>query len=392
MKILHVVPWLTLRAGGTSVVVVGLARALQALGVDVSIYTTDMAVPAQSDRLSRGVVLGDFPAGSGDIDIEIFPVNHPYRLVFSPQMHRALNASVEDFDVVHIHSLFLYPQFAAWFTASRNGIPYVVSPHGALDPFLRKKGRLRKRLVDVIWQRRMLDGADAFHLTTDEERALVADLGIVSSQCVIPIGIETGAFQNLPSDERFRSQMLDGVTGPVILHHGRISEKKGLDILVESFESIVSVHPSARLVLVGPDDEGLADRLRLQANGLGIGHAVRFTGPLSGEALREALAAADVWALPSHTENFGLALVEAMAAGRPVVTSPHVNIAAAAEQGGAAIVVDNTPEEVAVAILHLLANPNRRNELSRNAVEFARRYDWHAVGKQFIDLYSSLSK
>jgi len=392
MKVLHVVPWLALRAGGTSVVVVGMAKALQRLGANVTIYTTDMAVPAQSHRLTRGVTVSDMPLGAQELDIEVFPVNHPYRFVFSPKLQQAMYCHAAEYDVVHIHSLFLHPQYAAWRSVSRSSTPYVVSPHGALDPYLRTKSRIKKKVVDVLWQRKMLDEASALHLTTEDERTLVSDLRIAAPHEVIPIGIDTNAFSNPSPDPAVRHRFLTESQGPVILNHGRITAKKGLDILIAAFARIKRVHPYASLVLVGPDDEGLAAQLNIQARNLGVEDAVRFTGPLAGKELQATLSTADIWALPSHTENFGLAMVEAMAARCPVVTSPHVNIAVAAERDEAAVVANNTADEFAHAILQLIDAPSRRRRLGENAHCFALKYDWLAVGSQFIDLYDTISR
>lgn len=391
MNVLHIVPWLALRAGGTSVVVVGLAKALQALGANVTIYTTDMAVPAHAESLRRGVSLADMPHGAAELDITVFPVSHPYRFVYSPQLQRALSRNIREYDVVHIHSLFLHPQYAGWREAIRAKTPYVISPHGSLDPYIRKKSRIKKRVVNTLWQGRMLDGAQALHLTSEDERILVSDLQIAAPHHVIPIGIDTRAFSSLPPSDIFRDRFLEQSDGPVVLNHGRIAPKKGLDILIAALGKLREAHPRAVLVLVGPDDEGLASQLRLQAKSLGIESAVKFTGQLSGKELHAALSATDVWALPSHTENFGLAMVEAMAARRAVVTSPNVNISAAAESEEALVVVDNSPTDVAGAIVELLDAPARRLQLGENAEKFAARFDWLAVGDQFLELYDGIS-
>lgn len=392
MKILQVVPWLALRAGGTSVVVVGLSRALQDLGADVTIYTTDIAVPAQAYDLRGGVTFEELPAGSADLNIEIFNLRHPYRFVFSPALGRALSANAAEYDVIHIHSLFFYPQYVAWREARRADVPFVVSPHGALDPYLRRRSRVPKRLADLLWQRRMLDGAAAFHLTSHDEARLVADLCVRAPHCVVPIGIDTGLFERLPSAQSFRNRFLAGADVPVILNHGRITEKKGLDVLVPALKRVRSSYPSAVLVLVGPDDEGLANRIRADAYRLELGDAVIFTGPLAGDELMSALAATDVWALPSHSENFGLAMIEAMAAFRPVVTSPNVNIAAAAQSSDALIMVGTSPGAVAEAIVELLDQPDKRRQLGQSAHQFAKRYDWQETGKAFLNLYAAISK
>ena len=122
------------------------------------------------------------------------------------------------------------------------------------------------------------------------------------------------------------------------MYLGRISHKKGLDLLIRAFAMVRRDAPTARLAIVGPDDEGLTPELRALAGNEGAAESIVFTGMLSGDAKRAALAAADVWVLPSHSENFGNAVVEALAAGRAAVISPAVNIAAEIEAAGACVV------------------------------------------------------
>jgi glycosyltransferase involved in cell wall biosynthesis len=145
------------------------------------------------------------------------------------------------------------------------------------------------------------------------------------------------------------------------------------------------------LVLAGPDDEDLAPSLRALSRQLGIDARVRFTGMLRGDDKLGALAAAGVWALPSHTENFGVAVVEAMAAGLPVVISPQVNIARDVAAADAGIACKRTPEAFAAHIGALLDDETKRRALGESARAFARRYDWSRVAPQLADMYAQVA-
>ncbi len=385
MKVLHVIPTLSPRLGGPAMVVPSAARALRPLGWQSTIVTTDLAHPASWSGKGR-VTQAEIPA-IAELDVRLYPARWPYRLAYAPALARELRELVHSYDLVHIHMLFQYPQFAAYEAARRDGLPYVVTPHGALDPHLRRRSRLLKAMTDLLWQRRMLDAAAALHFTTEEEARLVSDLRLRAPAIVAPNGIDWDAFQRLPSAETFRDRFLGGHDGPIVMHLGRISHKKGLDLLIRAFARVVREEPGAVLALVGPDDEGLAPRLRALAASERVADRVVFTGMLTGDDRRAALAAADVWALPSHTENFGVAVVEAMAAGRAVVISPEVNLAPEAEAAGAALVRPRTSEAFAGAIASLLRDRDRRESLGSAARAFARRYDWSAAAPAWCALY-----
>jgi glycosyltransferase involved in cell wall biosynthesis len=324
------------------------------------------------------------------LEVRLFPTHTPHRLAFSPALGTALRRNARDFDVVHIHSLWLYPQFAAAREARRALRPYIVSPHGALDPFLRKRGRMRKGIANRLWQNRMLEEADLIHVTSTEEAALITDIAPRVSRRIIPAGLETAAFGSLPDGSEFRRRYLDGYEGPIILFLGRITFKKGLDILIRALALVRGRLPATLLAIVGPDDEGLQPRLETLSRNLNLSTAVAFTGALYGEDRLAALAAADVWALSSHTENFGIAVLEALAAGVPSVISPAVNIADELARSGAALVADLTPESFADALVRVLTDPTLRRSLEVAGPLFADQYDWRAVGPELVRMYEAL--
>jgi glycosyltransferase involved in cell wall biosynthesis len=144
------------------------------------------------------------------------------------------------------------------------------------------------------------------------------------------------------------------------------------------------------LVLAGPDDQGLRGDLEALARELGIASRVVFTGMLYRDDRLAALSAATVWALPSHSENFAVAAMEALAAGLPVVVSPGVNLAPRLRASGAAVVAEATPERFAQALDALLGDPARRDELGRAAQEFASAYAWSRIAELTLRTYENL--
>jgi glycosyltransferase involved in cell wall biosynthesis len=157
-------------------------------------------------------------------------------------------------------------------------------------------------------------------------------------------------------------------------------------VLIKSFARVLE-HQPARLAIVGPDDGGQRPRLERLAENSGIGSQVDFVGGLYGRDRLAALSAADVWALSSHTENFGIAVMEALAAGCPVAISREVNLAEEVAAANAGLVADSEPRAFAAGLLKLLGDPGLRRRLSRTGQEFAERYDWSEVTPRLLDMY-----
>lgn len=389
MRILHVIPSLTTSSGGPARNTVALCLNLQKLGHHATIATTDALTPARAVKARAGATLTDFPPGAKKLDVRIFPLRRPYSFAFSPELRRFLRRDLQSYDVIHIHSVNLYPQYASWMESQRLGVPIILSPRGALDPWIRSRRRVRKKINDALWQRRMLDGVDAIHFTTEDEKDLLEESSLRAPKVVIPNAFSVTEFSSRGQGDIFRRRWLEGYSGPLVLNHGRLSEKKGLDILLDAI-AVLHENQEVRLALVGADDEGIGSQLQAQALALGIENIVTIVPVLTGTDLQSSIEAADVWVLPSHTENFGMAVVEAMAAGKSIVTSPHVNIAAEAAMADALVMVPNTPEEVANAIHSLLGDSQRRQKLGRRAAEYVWRYDWSNVAQEFVMLYENV--
>jgi glycosyltransferase involved in cell wall biosynthesis len=387
MRILHVIPSLSMRTGGPPVAVVESARALRQCGIDSTIVASDMAAPASAGTRMR-VVARDLPPGAELLDVRLHPASPPGRLVFSPSMFRELLRIAHAYDVVHVHSLFLFPQFAAYLSARRAGVPYIISPRGALDPYLRRRSTIAKGAADLVWQRRLFDGAALIHLTSEEEARQIADIAPSVARAVVPNGVRWEDYGALPPPTAFGRRYLGGSEAPVVLFLGRVSRKKGLDVLVRAFAAASRTGMAEPwLVIAGPDDEGLTRSLRALAARNGVGGRTVFTGMLSGVDKLSALAAADVWVLPSRGENFGNAVVEALAASRAVVVSQEVNIAQAIAEAGAGVVVERSVDAVAGRVAALLRDNGARAELGSAARAFARRYDWANVARQLVEMY-----
>jgi glycosyltransferase involved in cell wall biosynthesis len=374
VKILHVVPTYlpARRYGGPIFAVHGLASALAARGHQVDVFTTNV----------DGDGTSDVPVGKR---VELDGVGVHYflsafrRLYWSPQMRKALAASVRAYDVVHLHSVFLYPTAAAARAAHEARVPYVISPRGMLVPeLIAAKSRWMKTLWLRLIERRNFERASAIHFTTDREREDGRRTKMpIPTLFVVPNGIVLSAAAAPPPPREERT----------ILSLGRINWKKGIDRLIAALPHI----EGARLVVAGNDEENLTPRLRELAQHMGVGERVEFIGAVSGTAKDEILARATLFALTSMSENFGNVVLEAMAAQTPVVVTPEVGLAEDVRRAHAGIVVGSQPREIANAINTLLQDPDARREMGergRRAVE--DRFTWPRIAAEMEAHYARL--
>ena len=380
MNILHLIATLAPESGGPAQACLEMATAVAARGHQVSIFTTDYGAP-----LDRRL-----PADE-TVDIRVFPVQWPTNWKPSIPMAHFLVETMERYDVIHLHSLYLFHDWVGGILAQRARIPYIVRPHGLLDPYIWEHHRPRKRLVEVLFQTRVLNHAAAIHYTSELEREISGPYAGTAPSRVVPLGVSLENLENLPSAELFLRRFPAAAGKRIVLFLSRLHEKKGLDLLVPAFASAHRVAPELHLVIAGPDDGVLAaTRDRVAAHG--IDAAVTFTGMLRGEDKLAAFAAASMFVLPSYSENFGIAVVEAMAAGLPAIVSDQVNIHRDIS-GQGAIVVPCEVAPLARAIGELAGDPVRTRAMGVEARATARRlYDWPNVAATLEKFYAEVAR
>lgn len=382
MKILHVVASYlpAVRYGGTIVSVHGLCKSLAARGHEVHVFTTSVDGPRDSD------VVHGVPVAKDGVKVWYFRSQYLRRLYWSPPLGAALDAQVATFDVAHTHAIFLWPLWAAARAARRAGVPYVVSPRGMLEKGLvRRKSRFLKTAWIRTVERRNLECAAAIHVTSPREAAEAASFGFNLPRILtVPNGVEIERDAGAVTP-RIR-QLID--EGPYVLFLGRLSWKKGLDRLVQAIP-----HTSAelRFVIAGNDEEGLRATLQAEVDQLRVSHRVTFAGAVAGADKQALLSHARLTVLPSYSENFGNVVVEAMAAGCPVIVTPEVGIAPMVEQARAGWVVEGDPATLGRRIAELAGDERLRREMGecgrRAAVE---HFTWDAVATRLESAYEDL--
>jgi glycosyltransferase involved in cell wall biosynthesis len=382
MKILHVIANLAPRYGGPSKACWEMARAVAQLGHEVSIYTTNQDGPGELE-----VPVGQ-PVWQEGVEIRYFPIQAPRFWGTSLPLALGLRRKIPASDLVHIHSLYLFHDLVAGHYCRGYGIPYLMRPHGTLDPFIHRRHRGRKRLMELWFENRNIRGAAALHFTTAQEAELAEPYTFGTPGLVVPLGVGNDEFAVMPEPGSFRRRHPEIGDKPIILFFGRINFKKGLDILAQAFGVVARQRQDVHLVIAGPDNEGWGGRVRTWLEEEGVGARTTFTGMLLGPERLAVLRDASLFALPSYSENFGLAVVEAMAAGLPVIISDQVNIWQEVEAGGAGRVIPCNAAALADQILDLLEHPEAAQHMGQKGRALVQeRFQWPRVGRSLAEAY-----
>lgn len=385
MKILQVISSLDPAFGGPINVALGLSSAFVRMGQEVTIFTTDAGTSSRLD-----VPLGTAVNIKG-VKVYYFPVRYFKHYKFSPALFKALRNNIPSFDIVHIHSLFQFSTLAAAYFCRKYHKPHLIRPLGQLDPYVLKKRALSKKIYLGLLERRNLEGAQAVHFTTDDEKNLANSLGLKIKSVVCGLGVDLEEFRILPEYGTFRSRQPGIKDKKIILFLSRINFKKGLDLLVEALADIVKKRDDVVLVIAGPDNEGYGKKVRSWVDRLGIAQDVIFTGMLLGQDRLAAFRDSDVFVLPSYSENFGLVILEAMACGVPVIVSNRVNISSEILKEKAGLVVDTDHVQLSGAIQRLIDEPRLKKELVERAKVFVEeRFTWEIISSRLIDIYKTL--
>jgi glycosyltransferase involved in cell wall biosynthesis len=380
MRVLHVVPSISLKYGGPSNVP-GLVRALIRHGVQATLATTNIDPDGRLDVPVNEPLVRD---GVPYVFHHAWPVGGRYAL--APSMVSAVRQIARTCDLVHIHWLYNFPCIAAARAAIASSVPFVVQPRGSLDPHMLKKSTRLKRLYLETIGRPLLTRAAAVVFTAEQERE-VAVYPRRRPEWVIPNALDWSTYERLPARGMFRANF-PAIDGPFLLFLGRLSRQKGLDLLLRAFEPISRARPDLWLVLAGPDHEGYESHVRELARQLGVERRVVFPGMLAGEAKLAAFVDADLFVLPSYSENFGGAIIEALACGLPVLISDQVNIHRELAGAGVAHVVTCSVDSVATGIETMLADRACRERIAALGPLVVRtRYTWDAVAPMILAKY-----
>lgn len=384
ISVLHVIADLAPESGGPAKACVEMARAVACLGHHVEIFTTNYSPSGVETK--TGVCL------SHNVPISTFRCQPPKFWKFSLPLATALHRRIRDFDIVHLHSLYLFHNAVTGYVCRRDNVPFIVRPHSILDPYIYQRHRVRKLLLESLYESRNIKTASAFHFTSPEEMRLAAPVVGTGRSFVSPLGISLDEYVNVENGNHLWEERLPQVRNKkVLLFLGRINFKKGLDFLIDVFFEIKKQRSDVHLLIAGPDTDGYGIELKKWIEERNLGADVTILGMVHGREKASLLHFADLFLLPSHAENFGISVVEAMACGTPVIISKHVNLSDWLVPARAGGVLPLECSQWVVLINNILNNQSVSDQYvarARDVVE--TNFQWNTVGPRLVDHYERI--
>ncbi|RME61156.1 glycosyltransferase [Candidatus Parcubacteria bacterium] len=357
-----------------------MAKAVASFGFESSIATTDSAIWGNLD-----VPVGEMVEYRG-IPTIFFHSPRLRKYGYSNGLASWLDGHARDYDLLHIHGVFAHSSFVAMRVAKKYNLPMLVRPSGELESWCMNRNRILKRTA-VRMMRRYLARA-SFHATCRKEaqstRREIGDVPVY----VIANGVNPPLDASLLDAQRGRHGASEDKT---ILFLSRIDPIKGLEHLIRAVKKLRAKRSDFSLLVAGSGPVEYERRLKKISVDLGLDGCIQFCGHLDNHKKWEALKEADLFVLPSHSENFGIAVAEALYMGVPVIITKDVGISADVLEYEAGVISDREPGSLARAIDGLLTDEDRRRRMGENARRLARdRYVWNVIGNRLADYYRTL--
>ena len=380
IQICHTVPSINQETGGAAYCVTQLASSL-----------------AQQENISSYLFTLDYPnrgkqVKSPNVILHSQKANILARKIrgFQPSFAQELDQlAQEKLDLIHSHGLWMFPHIYARQAAVKNNIPLVISPHGTLEPWSLKRSRLIKSLAWFLYEHKNLQSATLFHATSVQELKSIRQLGFSQPIAVIPIGLDVPDLSSKPDKTLLTNQFPELQDKQWLLFLSRIHPKKGIDNLLYSWKSIANQFPHWHLVIAGPDLTGYQLEIDKLTSELNLTSRVTFTGMLTGEIKASALANADLFVLPTHSENFGIVIAESLAYGVPVITTketPWQDL----ETYNCGWWIDDQPQILTHALTQALNLSSQELEKmgKKGRDLILEKYSWDIVAKNMKNVYN----
>ena len=394
MKILHVIPSISPLLGGPPQVALNLVWALREWGVDAEIVTTDFNGLSRMDFPLNQRINYSFKAHQEvSVPVWFLPFQPPAlkEFIFSSALTHWLWHHVPNYDVLDNHYLFSYAPTCAAAIARLKGIPYTVRTMGQLTSWALAQSRLKKQIYTYLVERHNLNKAAAIHCTSTEEAQDVRNFGIQVPTITLPLGVHPPILYP-DAKAQLRQQYNISTDTPIILFLSRLHYKKRPELLLQSLSQLQAQAHPFHLMLAGSGEASYLESLRDLAGTLGLTPHVSFVGHVAGQEKDLLLQGADMFVLPSFSENFGIAVAEALIAGLPVIITPGIQIASEIAETQAGLVVEGEIELLANAITQLITTPKLRKQLGNRGIQLATtRYSWNVIAKNLIPAYATIA-
>ena len=355
MKILHYFPTTRLTEGGTVRAALDLSTALARFGHEVVWLTTDGCdVPEQwgnEPNTPTVVLLGPLQKTGGR---------------FSANQVSMATAAAADADVVHIHAMWMPSNVQMATACKRAGTPWVLSTHGMLDDWCMEQRGLKKRLYLATYGKKLVHGASTILTTAEEEKRQASRWLPHDNAVAIPLIVDLEPYAHVP-DPILAEEAFGAFPNKAVLFLSRVHPKKSIETLIETASILKERGETPSFLIAGTGEQQYIDMLQNAVDNQGLTKQFNFLGMVVGDTKLSLFAHADVFALPTQQENFGLVYPEAMLCETPVITTKGTDIWRELESGGGALIVDRDAVAFADAISSVLSNDEKRNEMGKAA-------------------------
>lgn len=381
LRVVQVVPSINRDVGGPASSVPFLAAALRQVGVECTLASIDHQELGPPLAV-KGLRCASVPAGFMARRLR------GWSPAFARVLRDLVNAGAH---IVHNHGLWMFPNLHARRAAVRAGIPLIISPRGMLDAWSLRRGAIKKSFAWRVFESRNLDAAVAFHATSGAEADAIRALGFRQPLVIIPNGVELPGEAQMPPRGLLEERFPELHNQRWALFLSRLHPKKGVAELLRAWRRVGADRADWRLVVAGPDLDGYGESMRKLAQDLGLRGRTTFTGPLTGDLRACALASAELLVLPTHSENFGVVIAEALAHGTPVLTTRAAPWAEL-EVHRCGWWIEDSEDALAAALDEaLMLAPSALNSMgSRGRGLVAARYSWDHVANEMKSAYEWL--
>jgi glycosyltransferase involved in cell wall biosynthesis len=388
VKILHVIHSVSLFMGGTTPAIMDMVHALQAQDVDVTIATTNDDGDRLMDVVLEQVVLHN------DIPTYFFPFFTPPLLAikkfnFSSTFTAWLFQNIAKYDLIHIHGLFFYPTTATMAIARFRGVPYIITAHGMLNEWSLQQRRQKKQIYLNLIEQANLNHAQGIHSTCVQEQTDIVKLNLKAPTFVLPLALTKLPSQIPDAADRLRKDFNCPPDEPIILFLSRLHYKKGLDLLIPALGKLR--HRQFTLIIAGSGSLAYEAEIKELVLRSGIEDRVQMVGFVEGEQKDILIQGADLFALTSYSENFGISVLEALIAGKPVLITSGVGLVDIVRAQDLGYVTDLNVESVTQALEQYFADSGQAKQKGDRARQFTlTNYTWDKIAVDLVQIYQSI--